>query len=73
MKKALNDNKILRIFRYADDFLVLRTTANEIELTECRENTLGTFHEATPKLNFTYEISERKQFTFLDLNLTFNK
>ncbi|KAH7965436.1 hypothetical protein HPB49_007625 [Dermacentor silvarum] len=70
IEDALKDNHVLAIFRYVDDFLVLCKTADEPDLTKCREGVLTTFHEACPDLNFTFEMPEKK-YRFLDLAITF--
>lgn len=74
IQEKLQDKRILAIFRYVDDFLILHTKEKEEDQSKgCIDTVLRCFGESCPKLCFTHEPATNRCIKFLDLKLEFNE
>ncbi|MDD9361341.1 MAG: reverse transcriptase domain-containing protein, partial [Anaplasma sp.] len=67
----LKDTRIMAIFRYVDDFLILHTKEVGDQGNGCKQTVLQCFQESCPDLVFTYELPVDMAIKFLDLKLEF--
>lgn len=68
--KAELEGRVLRIFRYVDDYLVL---GNYTEIETFSAQVVDIFTLRGGGLNFTYEMPKDKSLQFMDVQFTFEE
>ncbi|CAN8024633.1 unnamed protein product [Ixodes persulcatus] len=71
IKGNLKEKRIMDIFRYVNDFLILHTEEVGNKTNECKQTVLQCFQECCPELVFTHELPVDMGIKFLDLKLEF--
>lgn len=72
MLDALRDRRVNVVFRCVDDFLVLLCAEDvTLDVRDCKDTVLETFHAFCPDLVFTSELPLDQSIRFLDLVLSF--
>ncbi|XP_077507117.1 uncharacterized protein LOC144116273 [Amblyomma americanum] len=66
LSRALTDDRIARVFRYVDDFLILLKMNPNDNPQEVTNEVLTSFKSKAPSLNFTEELPENSCLQFLD-------
>lgn len=67
----LSDDRVSRIFRYVDDFLILLNIGPSDCLNSAIHDVMQVFQSCSTKLCFTHEAPLDNSIRFLDLSLTF--
>lgn len=71
LQDSIQDTRVIRVFRYVDDFLVILKLNETDKLTLVADQLLNVFSACSNNLAFTKEIPSDKTIRFLDLELTF--
>lgn len=71
LQGSLQDSRVVRIFRYVDDFLVILNLTETDRLTVVVDQILNIFSTCSKNLVFAKEVPDHKIIRFLDLELTF--
>ncbi|XP_077560826.1 uncharacterized protein LOC144175660 [Haemaphysalis longicornis] len=64
--------KVLNVFRYVDDYLVMLKDVSAEDLTETVSQVLGVFNSCGKGLKFTFQLPEEGCLQFLDLSIFFH-
>lgn len=71
LHSSIQDSRIVRVFRYVDDFLVFLQLTDTDELTCVADQILNLFTACSQNLVFTHEVPSDKTIRFLDLEINF--
>lgn len=71
LQEAFDDTRVIRIFRYVDDFLIILNLSTNDVLLRVADNIMTVFKNCSKQLNFTRAIPPDNSIRFPDLRLTF--
>lgn len=71
LQGSLQDSRVVRVFRYVDDFLVILQLTETAEFTCLAGQTLNLFSTCSKNLVLTKAVPSDKTIRFIDLELTF--
>lgn len=72
LREALHDTRVVRVYRYVDDFLIILNLSPTDQLTLVADQILNVFSACSKNMVFTIDIPADKTIRFLDLELTFS-
>lgn len=68
--KVFNGGKVLKVFRYVDDFLILLTQQCPVTYSRTVQGILSDFKQQGKGLDFTFELAKNNNLQFFDSDLT---
>lgn len=73
LDKMFDKRKVLKVFRYVDDFLIVLNKQDPSQHPGTVEEILEVFRKNSHGLEYTYELPQSNKLQFLDLELTLGK